>query len=159
MLNEQRSPLRDEDAADEAARVLSATRAQQLALRGLPHDQVADRLAHELQRARECADRNAAQLHEIEELHARTPWYRRGERAQLDVRRASGTSGVVHWDAEVRRLEQDIADRPPVLEPQLWRAIDPLPDRGHGLDRAPGAHELPQFDLGRDIGHDVGIDL
>src|SRR5436305_1845451 len=84
-----------------------------------PADHEAHFLERELDRAREHLTEVETRLDGLEDERQQTRWYQRGRRAELDTISEGWQRGHEHWQTEVDRLGEALAERPHPPEPEL----------------------------------------
>jgi Ti-type conjugative transfer relaxase TraA len=149
----------DDDLADHVARTLADSRAEHLALDGFARDWQAERLTEELDRAQERLAEIETRVEALHEERQETRWYRRGRRAELEKLADGWARGIEHWQTEVDRLGEALAERPALEEPELLRGHDPLaelepppmPEPVRDIGPAPGPDLDLDFDMGMDL--------
>lgn len=125
-LNRAAEPLSAEDVTGTVTRMLTETRAEQLALHGLTSYRAGDSRARESEHARQRLAEIDARLDALADQRARLGWYQRNRRKDLERLVNGWHRPREHWQREVERLAGEVGERVASGRAPLSRAADPF---------------------------------
>jgi conjugative relaxase-like TrwC/TraI family protein len=150
-LNRDALDIADKDELrDVIERNLADSRKQELALEAIERDPAAIRALRELDQAQERQREHEDRLDALRDQRDQTPWYRRGERHDLDraitINERADSNVVDYVDQCLDSVEHRITHPCDIDVPEP--ACDPFPDPPE-VDLAPLPH--PELDVGLDL--------